>query len=258
MIDKGKILISTIGLGSLLLLLLVTAYSNESRDELKKSVSKKIEFSEDFDMGIFNPAKWQITREADFKESIIDVYDVNPAEDIFDYKLRLKANTIGTSDDTVKFHGVRNLYKIDFKERQRITFDLDWNKQSNGSYLAAAVYICPTVTNGNPSKERDCLKFEYVGVPPGRNARSVVAAKINGKLRQLDMDGWPEQRQGRYISYQHIEMILDSNALTIMENNRELFSTQAHGLTFSAGYLYLQMSSHSNYPARYIYFDNIK
>jgi hypothetical protein len=45
------------------------------------------------------------------------------------------------------------------------------------------------VTNGNPGEEKDWLKFEYVGVPPGRNARGVVATKIAGKVKYLYTEG---------------------------------------------------------------------
>lgn len=51
---------------------------------------------------------------------------------IDDHRLKLIANTIGTSDDTVKFHGIRNIYRVDFSRGLNISFDLDWNNQSNG------------------------------------------------------------------------------------------------------------------------------
>jgi hypothetical protein len=57
-------------------------------------------FNENFSEGILNVERWQITREGDFEESTIDVYD---------HRLRLRANIIGTSDDTVKFHRVRRV-----------------------------------------------------------------------------------------------------------------------------------------------------
>jgi len=137
---------------------------------------------DNFSDGTLNPEIWQITREGDFKESTIDVYDAAPTEN-GDYRLRLRMNTIGTSDDTVKFHGVRSVEKVNFCEGKEISFDLDWNNQSNGCYLTASLYLCPTATNGNPREEKDWLKFEYVGVPPGRNARCVIAAKSDGKVK---------------------------------------------------------------------------
>ncbi|HJH27349.1 MAG TPA: hypothetical protein C5S37_11430 [Methanophagales archaeon] len=122
-------------------------------------------FNENFSEGVLNPQRWQITREGDFKESIIDIYDADPTENV-DFRLRLRANTIGTRDDTVKFHGVRSVEKVNFSDGKEISFDLDWNNQSNGCYLTASLYLCPAVTNGNPREEKDWLKFEYVGVPP--------------------------------------------------------------------------------------------
>ncbi len=217
-----------------------------------------VELRDNFSDGTLNLQLWQITREGDFKESIIDVYDVDPTENV-DFRLRLRANTIGTRDDTVKFHGVRSVEKINFSEGKEISFDLDWNNQSNGCYLTASLYLCPTVTNGNPRKEKDWLKFGYVGVPPERNARGVIAAKSDGKVKYLYTEGWPEQRTGRHIAYQRIKIILDdkNKSLKIIENGKEIYCSLSHGLEFSSAYLYLQMSSHSNYPAREIYFDNV-
>ncbi|MBU1486492.1 hypothetical protein KKH56_00330 [bacterium] len=217
---------------------------------------KGIVFKDDFEQGILESNKWCITREGDFRESIVDVHDVDPTE-LFDYRLRLKTDTVGTRDDTVKFHGVKSIRKIDFTKGRRISFDLDWNNQSNGCYLTGAIYLCPTVTNGNPKDEKDWLKFEYVGVPPGYNARSVIATKIDGLVRPLDMDGWPENRKGRQISNQRIIIMLDGKGFKVVENGKEIYNSELHNLRFTATYLYLQMSSHSNYPAREIYFDNI-
>ena len=215
-----------------------------------------VELQDNFSEGILDQELWQITREGDFKESTIDVYDVDPTENV-DFRLRLRANTIGNRDDTVKFHGVRSLYIMNFSDGKEISFDIDWNNQSNGCYQTASLYLCPAVTNGNPGDENDWLKFEYVGVPPGRNARCVIATKSDEKVKYLYTEGWPEQRTGRHIAYQRIKIILDNKSLKIIENGKEIYCSPSHGLEFTSAYLYLQMSSHSNYPAREIYFDNV-
>ena len=215
-----------------------------------------VELRDNFSDGTLNPKLWQITREGDFKESIIDIYDADPTENV-DFRLRLRANTIGTRDDTVKFHGVRSVEKVDFSDGKEISFDLDWNNQSNGCYLTASLYLYPTATSGNPGEENDWLKFEYVGVPPGRNARCVIATKSGGKVKYLYTEGWPEQRTGRRIAYQRIKIILDNESLKIIENGKEIYCLQSHELEFTSVYLYLQMCSHSNYPSREIYFDNV-
>lgn len=68
-------------------------------DNFKKSISKncaaKVEFLDQFNDQRLNPEKWQITKQGDFKERIIDVIDVDSGEEV-DYRLRLRANTIGT------------------------------------------------------------------------------------------------------------------------------------------------------------------
>ena len=127
------------------------------------------------------------------------------------------------SDDTVKFHGVRTAQKLNFSEGLNISFDIDWNNQSNGCYLTASLYLCPTATNGNPGEEKNWFKFEYVGVPPGRNARCVIATKSDGRVKYLYTEGWPEHRTGRHIAYQRIKIILDDKSLKIIENEKEIY-----------------------------------
>jgi len=237
-------------------ILTVNTVKIEEKASSTISITNSSIFNENFSEGFLNPQTWQITREGDFKESTIDVYDADPTENV-DFRLRLRMNTIGTRDDTVKFHGVKSLYIVDFSEGKEISFDLDWNNQSNGCYLTASMYLCPTATRGNPREEYDWLKFEYVGVPPGRNVRGVIATKLNGKVKYLYTEGWPEQRTGRHIAYQRIRIILDNKSFKIIENEKEIYCSLSHGLEFSSAYLYLQMSSHSNYHAREIYFDNV-
>lgn len=214
-------------------------------------------FQDNFEQGQLDSRQWKITRDGDFAKTIVEVYDPDPSEKAH-YVLRLCANTIGTSDDTVKFYGVRSSQQIDFTKEKTISFDLDWNNQTNGSYLTAGIYLCPAATKVNPRKESDWLALQYVGVPPGKNARFQIMKKSGGSLHSLFTEGWPsQQRTGRKISLQHVELIINENSLKVIENGQELFAAENHGLNFTKGYLYLQMSSHSNYPSREIYFDNI-
>jgi len=235
--------------------LIIQDRTDDVLDERSDS-TEAIGLRDNFNGGCLNLELWQITRKGDFKESTVDVYDVDSSEKV-DYRLRLRMNTIGTRDDTVKFHGVRSVEKVDFSDEKEISFDLDWNNQSNGCYLTASIYLCPTVTNGNPGEENEWLKFEYVGVPSGHNVRCVIANKIDGNVKYLYTEDWPEQRTGRHIGYQRIKFIVDNKSLKIVENGKEIYNSHSHGLEFSSAYLYLQMSSHSNYPSREIYFDNV-
>ncbi|RXA21331.1 hypothetical protein EQO05_02600 [Methanosarcina sp. MSH10X1] len=234
----------------------INAFNIEEKVSPVVSSKNTSVFYENFSSGVLDSQKWQITHEGDFKESIIDVYDIDPSENI-DYNLRLGISTIGTIDDTVKFQGVRSVEKVNFSDGNEVSFNLDWNNQSNGCYLTGSFYLCPTATNANPEDENDWMKLEYIGVPPGRNARSVIANRIVGDTRLLYSGDWPQNRTGRKISNQHIKLILNNKSFKILENGNELYSSPSHDLNFTSAYIYLQMSSHSNYPLREIYFDNI-
>ncbi|MFA4837352.1 MAG: hypothetical protein WC749_14955 [Dehalococcoidia bacterium] len=231
--------------------------SQDTQESAKGKISDLTFFQDDFESGFLDLSRWQVTRENDFAQSIVDVRDVDPSEGK-DHRLRLGANTIGTDDATVKFHGVRSLGEIDFSAGRVISFDLDWNNQQNGSYLTAGIFLSPVSTDTNPAARTDWISLEYIGVPPGQNARFQIARMRTGNLQLLFTEGWPEQqRTGRKIGNQHLELAIDSRGLKVIENGEDIFSTEYHGLVFTQAYIYFQMSSHSNYPAREVYFDNI-
>jgi len=217
---------------------------------------KSIEIQESFSAGYLDPERWKIIEEGDVQQKKIDVIAVDPLKPEV-YRLRLGMNTIGTDDDTVKYIGVRTIDKLSLRVPREISFDLDWNNQSNGCYLSAAVFLCPTVTNTNPEREKNWLRLEYIGVPPGKNARAVIVINENGNIRHLYTEGWPENRSGRHIGFQRIKMIFDVNGFTVLENGGVLYQDKSINLKYESTYLYFMMSSHSNYPFREVYFGNI-
>lgn len=99
----------------------------------------------------------------------------------------------------------------------------------------------------------------YVGVPPGRNARAWVSVRAHGGERVLYDEGWPEkQRTGRKIGRQAVKIRWQGDKLSLLESDRVLWETQWPRFGFPQAYLYLQMSSHSNYPAREVFFDHVQ
>jgi hypothetical protein len=194
--------------------------------------------------------QWTVTRSGDFKEAAVDIADG---------RLRLRASTIGTRDDTVKHLGVRTAKAlVDISEPVEVVATIDWNNQANGCYLRATIFLCPTETLGTAADEKDWLKFEYVGVPPGKNGRAALSRRTSGNLRHLFTEGWPtEQRKGRPIGKQQVVLKLDATNIEIIENGKTWWGPKPHGLSWRQAYLYLQMSSHSNYPPREMFFDDV-
>jgi hypothetical protein len=211
---------------------------------------------EDFSLGRLDPSRWERTVEGAFRNWSVDVVEAGGSAPR--YRLRLRADTRGTRDDTIKYLGVRSLQPIQLRDDTRISVRLDWGDQANGSYLSAAVVLSSHPTLGNPLETPDWLKVVYVGVPPGRNARMLVGFTTHGRERTVYTDGWPDINPGgRRIGVQELALRVRNRAFEVWEGERRIWASQPNEIRFDAAYLYLQMSSHSNYPARSIYFERI-
>jgi hypothetical protein len=176
------------------------------------------------------------------------------------HRLRIRAGTIGTCDDTVKFLGVRSAEPYQVGKGGRFSIEIDWNRQSNGCYLAAQIVLAPAKSEGNPLRGRDWLNVEYIGVPPGKNGRLAIGTRSAGRDGPLFTEGWPQvHREGRPIGVQHVEIELKNRGFVIRENGIEKYVSKAEEAPpMQEAYLYLQMSTHSNYPPREIYFDSVQ
>jgi hypothetical protein len=214
-------------------------------------------WTETFSDGRLDPRRWVVTSAGDFRARYVDVEEMQPGA--AGSRLRLAADTVATRDDTVKSLGVRSVPLIQLTGEVRVGVELDWNKQRNGSYLTVSVGLSRYATVTNPFHERDWVKVEYVGVPPGQNARMVVVVCRQGQERTVYNEGWPERnRAGRPIQRQRIVLVFRDRTLQILENDERVYESQEPVLDADAAYLYLQMSTHSNYPLRTVYFDDVR
>jgi hypothetical protein len=217
-------------------------------------------FGDSFEQGIVDVSRWEITSDGDFTEAVVDVLDVEPGG-ASDYRLRLRANTIGTSDP-LKYLGVRTLETIDFSDTTHIELNLDWNKQSNGCYLTASLYLCPIISD-NPKDEDDWLQFEYSGVPPGQNVRVRLQKRVDSLNQIIYSDAGPYDSDGKPLGNplgnesHHITLVLNMDSLQVFQDGIEIYPLTEHNLAFTSAYIYLQMSSGTNYPSREVYFDDI-
>jgi hypothetical protein len=173
-------------------------------------------------------------------------------------RLRLRADTLETREETVKFVGVRSLREFSLVPAFDASARVDWNNQRNGSYLAVAFILSPEAGVGNPLLGPDWVKVEYVGVPPGENGRLQVVLRKSGRDRFLHTEGWPENRTGRRLSLQKMRVSIRDGSLRVFENGTPVLESPPQSITFPRTYVYLQLSSHSNYPAREVFIDQIE
>jgi hypothetical protein len=208
-------------------------------------------FRDDFSLPSLDRRRWAITAAGDFRERTVDLTS--------DHRLRLRADTIGTRDDTVKFLGVRTREAFVVGEGLCVAATLDWNDQANGSYLSAALILAGAETRGDPLRGDDWLAVEYIGVPPGRNARLQLSSSASGRRRTLEDEGWPHaQRAGRRIGQVRVVLFVAPASTRLWENGELRHQSMGSGLSAKLVFLHLQLSSHSNYPAREVFFDDVE
>jgi hypothetical protein len=96
-----------------------------------------------------------------------------------------------------------------------------------------------------------CRPARMCARPSGRRKGSMPQWLFN--------EGWPEkQRTGRLITKVHVELKFDDGKWQVLEDGKPPFAASAQPkLGFAKAHLYLQMTSHSNYPPREVFFDNV-
>jgi hypothetical protein len=207
-------------------------------------------FREDFSSPSLEEGRWAVTAAGDFKESTVDVTGD---------RLRLRADTMGTRDDTVKFLGVRTRDAFVVGEGLCVAATLDWNNQANASYLSAALILAGAETLENPLRDKNWLAVEYIGVPPGRNARLQLSSCSFGHRLTLEDEGWPHARRaGRKIGEVRMVLFVAPGSTRLWENGKARHQSTGPSLSLEHVFLHLQISSHSNYRAREIYFDDVE
>lgn len=202
-----------------------------------------------FDGPDLNEALWTHTAHNDFETSIVD---------ILGGRLRIACSTIGTDDTTVKYHGVRSAEPVvPASEGAAVSCLLDWNAPANGCYMHAGIYLSPEAAD-NPADLDDRLEFVYIGVPPGQTARGWATLRQGGLQPVILLDeGWPRNRAGRSIGLQSVSLEVVRGRVSLKENGETILTVGDLNLDWGWVYLYLQQSSHSNYPLRTVFFDDV-
>jgi hypothetical protein len=225
---------------------------------LGPSTEPLLDFREDFSGPVLDPARWIPTKSGEFQDRRIDLVEI-PGENPRRFRLRLRASTLGSREDTVHVLGVRTAAPLRLGRETRASADLDWNSQANGSYLSAAIILSPLATDGNPLTGPDWIRIEYVGVPPGKNGRLVIASRTAGIERPPFQEGWPKtNRTGRPIGLQKLTLVVRGTGFELLENGQPVYECTENVIRFPSAYLYLQMASHCNYPPREIFFDHVR
>jgi hypothetical protein len=159
----------------------------------------------------------------------------------------------------VKVIGVRSIRSFSMASGTSVAADLDWNHQDNGSYLSMSLMLVCEGSDGMPQGPGDWLRVDYIGVPPAANARMEVVRSHKGVIKTLFDEGWPDKRrQGRPIGRQRVELTIADGGLILKENGKTVWQSPSESLGLVRAHLQFQISSHSNYPARELFIDDLK
>jgi hypothetical protein len=215
------------------------------------------QFSDDFNAAALDPAKWVTTKDGDFAELAVDV----SAAEAGVGRLRLRAGTRGCTDP-MKYLGVRSVSAFPTVQGLEVAFDLDWNQQANGCYLSAGVYLCPEAGE-NPQASTDWVCLEYVGVPPGKTVRTNLWVQRDSRLQTLYTDWGPRDEKGRPLGRElepgprRLRLIVTPTTVQAFDGDQEIVPATPYECGFDQAYMYLQMSSGTNYPPREVFLDNV-
>lgn len=226
----------------------------------------RVLLEEGFEAGQLDPGLWLPTVAHDLRALTREVVRAPGGDDL---ELWLGADTRDTDDATVKSVGVVYVHPLPLLPAVEIQVELDWNDQANGSYLSAGLFLErgpepeARVSEGpmrsTPDDAPDWLALEYVGVPPGHNARATVAVRQAGRVRFLHTEGWPDIRpEGRPVHRQRLRLVLDRGRVGVEENGRPLLEPGEPVFRYPTAYLHLRLRSHSNYPHRAVVFDDVR
>ncbi len=169
-------------------------------------------------------------------------------------RLELALDTMGSPATPLTVTGMRSGEAV--ARPLDLRFTLDWNRQANGAYLKAAVYLSPHRTAGDPAALADWVRVSYIGVPPGDRWRHEVAERRAGRMRFLDRAGWPGDRSGRAPGAPKVHLRWAGDALELTEDGARVSGVRAVG--WPRVYVYLTLTGHSNYPRRTIYLSDVR
>ncbi len=169
-------------------------------------------------------------------------------------RLALSLTTMGITPKPLAVTGVRSVKPV--SGSIDLAFTLDWNRQANGAYLKVAVYLSPHRTDGDPAQLDDWVRVSYIGVPPGDRWRHELAERRGKRLAFLDRAGWPHDRRGRVPGVAKVHIRWTGGRLELLEGGATLSKVTARG--WSEHYVYVTLTSHSNYPQRTVYVDGLR
>jgi hypothetical protein len=208
--------------------------------------------TDDFSEESLDPNVWTVVQDG-------EIHDVVAQTDPTHSQLRLGLGTDGTHGEPLKSVEVRTATPLDLTQPHRIDATVQWPTGETG-YLVAGVVLSPDPpTSGSMLRAPDWLRAEYVGVPPGGNARAAVYAEKAGSIAWLYKDGWPlPSAAGRTIGAVHLTVVLTSQTVEVDEDGQALLPATPYGLDLGHAYLALFVSSRSGFPAREVRFSSLK
>lgn len=172
--------------------------------------------------------------------------------------LRLSLATLGSRPGQV--HGVGAVSSaLEVGAGLSVRARLDWQAPANACYRAGGLCVVPAalVDAGDLTLDaaRPAAWLEVVGVPPGRTARRFAAVRTGPHPSPVFTDGWPIDRAGRALERVTLEVVVRPGGVSFAADGEEL-GHAALDLGPRVRVL-LYQTSHANYPARPVVFEEV-
>ncbi len=196
----------------------------------------------------FDRDSWISFRVGDFRQSAIEI----------DKTLRLAADTRGTPPGTWKHLGVRSAAPIPLREGTFLSISVEWPENSDTSSMSASIVLSPYAIPGDPRTSSEWIDVSSIGTGLAAG-RLVVTSDVDGvSLTHFSEETPRVDFAGRPASRQDVRITVSNRTIQIEEDGWKLTETGPPALPSDQCFLYLMLSSDSNFPLREVQFSELK
>jgi hypothetical protein len=187
---------------------------------------------DNFSPGPLDPSVWAPFREGNFRDSAIEAIG----------GLRIAADTRGTPPGTWQHLGVRRIEAIAIRDGTAVAVSMSGG---DSPFLWGAMVFSTCNVPGNPKATSDWIAISW---GEGRMRVTACAGAVDRVLVEKTAEN-PQRR---------VEIRFRAGGFHLFEGDTPIFDSASAAVGFDLVYLYLMVSSESNYLLRAVRFHNLE